>query len=265
MALGAQAAALLGDTCVAFERLHGGDLSEVVRIRLTSGRTVIAKAGTTARAEAGMLQAIRASGAPAPEVLAADDAILVLEDLGDDEGPGRAWTALGTAVVTLHATTGAGYGWHVDHRFGPVSIPNAGAELWPQFWAERRLLTGLEELPGDLARRIERFCGRLDDHLPRAPRPALLHGDLWAGNVMARAGTVVGLIDPAAYFGHAEVDLAMLCLFAQPGPGFWQSYGTTEPGLDDRRPIYQLWPALVHLRLFGAGYRGLVERLLDRV
>ena len=73
------------------------------------------------------------------------------------------------------------------------------------------------------------------------------------------------LIDPACYHGHAEVDLAMLSLFGTPGPMFRETYGPSEPGLEARRPVYQLWPALVHLRLFGSGYQGLVERLLDAV
>jgi len=80
---------------------------------------------------------------------------------------------------------------------------------------------------------------------------------------MAAGGRVAGLIDPACYWGHAEADLAMLTLFGRPGPAFWDAYGPTEPGLEARRPIYQMWPALVHLRLFGGTYRGLVERLLE--
>ena len=123
-------------------------------------------------------------------------------------------------------------------------------------------MAGIGEIPADLARRMERLCDRLGDLLPPAPRPALLHVDLWSGNVMAREGRVLGLIDPACYHGHAEVDLAMLRLFGSPGPDFWEAYGEAEPGLAERQPIYQLWPALVHLRLFGLGYRGLVERLL---
>ena len=95
-----------------------------------------------------------------------------------------------------------------------------------------------------------------------ARRAAVLHGDLWSGNVVACDGRLRGLIDPACYHGHAEVDLAMLCLFSRPDTTFWDAYGTLEPGIEDRRALYQLWPALVHLRLFGSGYRGLVERLL---
>jgi fructosamine-3-kinase len=74
---------------------------------------------------------------------------------------------------------------------------------------------------------------------------------------------VSGLIDPACYHGHTEVDLAMLGLFDQPDAAFYEAYGLLEPGHDERTAIYRLWPALVHMRLFGAGYRPMVERLLQ--
>jgi fructosamine-3-kinase len=121
----------------------------------------------------------------------------------------------------LHASTGETYGWHVDHGFGAVAIPNGPAYRWPEFWAERRLMAGIENLPPELARRLEALCRSLPDRLPATPRPALLHGDLWSGNVIARDGEVRGLIDPASYYGHTEVDLAMLDLFGRPEAAFW--------------------------------------------
>lgn len=259
----ARAAALLGAPLQCAERLHGGDLSTVVRLVTRDGRSAVAKPGGTARAEAEMLGAIAGRGVPAPRVLAVADDLLVMEDLGRDEGPGGAWGDLGRVLRRLHAEPGSDYGWRRDHAFGAVPIPNAPAGDWPTFWAERRLAPGLPHLPAPLARRVEALAGRLPDLLPRHPPAALLHGDLWVGNVMARGGAVTGLIDPACYHGHAEVDLAMLALFGRPGPVFDDGYGPPAPGYESRRPIYQLWPALVHLRLFGAGYLSLVERCLD--
>lgn len=260
--LAEQAADLLDDVAEDSTPLHGGDLSEIVRVRLASGRAVVAKSGGTARAEAAMLRAIADSGAPAPAVLALSDMLLVMSDLGRETGLSQAWHPLGEAVARLHAKTGTQYGWHEDHAFGSVGIPNAPLDDWPTFWAERRLLPSVPALSPGLARELEQLAGRLSERLPRAPRPALLHGDLWTGNVMAAEGAVTGLIDPACYYGDAEVDLAMLCLFGRPAPEFWDGYGPVEPGLEERRPIYTLWPALVHLRLFGGGYAGLVERLI---
>jgi fructosamine-3-kinase len=215
-----------------------------------------------------MLRAIAASGAPAPEVIAADDTVLVIARLASRGRVSGAWAALGQAVATLHAATGPGYGWPDDYGFGPVAIPGGRDDDlhrndWPSFWGERRLLPHLPHLPPPLGRRIERLAARLADRLPAHPRPALLHGDLWGGNVLTDGAAIAGLIDPACCYGHAEADFGMLTLFDMPDDRFWDAYGRPEPGFDARVTVYRLWPALVHLRLFGGRYRGMVERLLD--
>ncbi|GJE54456.1 fructosamine kinase family protein [Methylobacterium thuringiense] len=263
-ALAAHGAALLGGSLVRAEPIGGGDLSSVMRIVLADGREAVVKDGPDPPAEAAMLRAIRATGAPAPDVLAVDATALVLERLAvsDDRG---ADADLGRAVARLHAATGARYGWAQDFAFGRVAIENGWSAEWPAFWAERRLLCHVPHCDPALGRRIESLAASLSKRLPARPRPALLHGDLWGGNVLCDGARVSGLIDPACSYGHAEVDLALLTLFGRPGPAFRDAYGPAEPGFSERVPLYQLWPALVHLRLFGAGYRGMVEGLLDAV
>ncbi|MEV8466053.1 fructosamine kinase family protein [Fluviibacterium sp. DFM31] len=247
------------------ERLSGGDLCVVLRLHLGTGGSVVAKSGPAPRVEAKMLTAIRATGVPAPKVLAVSDRVLVLEDLPDDGVlNGSGWRALGAALRRLHGTTGTTYGWPEDYAFGALRIPNAPVADWPGFWAERRLLPKAAALPPPFARRLEALARELPNRLPRTPAPALLHGDLWSGNLLAQRGTFTGLVDPASYHGHGEVDLAMLHLFGTPGPEFAEAYGATEPGCATRRPIYQLWPAIVHVRLFGAGYHGMLDGLLTR-
>lgn len=258
-----KASVLIGATISASERLHGGSLSSVTRLFTPDGHSYVAKSGPSAQTEARMLKAIRTTGAPAPRIIAVTPDLLVLEDLGPDDGPQNAWSSLGHELRLLHQTEGSHFGWPEDHSFAAVDIPNAPTQSWPTFWAERRLLPSCPHIPTDLARKTETLASRLGDLLPDQPPPALLHGDMWAGNVMARAGRVTGLIDPSCYFGHSEVDLAMLSLFASPGQAFWQAYGDLSPGHSERRPIYQLWPALVHLRLFGAGYHSLVAQCLS--
>ncbi len=262
--LARSAAALLGETLDWARAIHGGDLSRVVRLRLASGREAVAKTGAAPRTEAEMLRALRAAGAPVPEVLGVSDEVLMMEALEESGGLGpEGWEALGAAMRALHDLPGENYGWPEDYAFGPVAIRNAPAATWPEFWAERRLLSETADLPAALSRRLETLARRLPELLPARPVAGLLHGDLWAGNVVAAGGRLSGLIDPACHRGHGEVDLAMLSLFGSPGSAFSAGYGALEAGAGKRRPIYQLWPAIVHLRLFGGGYRGLVERLLD--
>lgn len=256
-----RAADLLGATARDATALRGGMMAEIERVTLTDGSTIVAKSGATARDEAAMLRSLDAAGVPAPQVLSVRTDLLVMSDLGEDAGLDQAWGDLGAVVRRLHSARGDDYGWEVDYAFGPVDIPNASADDWPTFWSERRLLQLAYDLPADVARRVETVARDITGRLPDRPPASLLHGDLWTGNVIARDGRVVGLIDPACYYGHAEVDLAMLTLFATPGAAFWEAY-KAEPDIAARQPIYQLWPALVHLRLFGGSYRYLVERLL---
>ncbi|MEF2070393.1 fructosamine kinase family protein [Consotaella sp. CSK11QG-6] len=253
---------LLGGVLAHTETVHGGDLSDVVRIELADGRQAMVKGGPGPRIEAAMLTAIAATGAPAPAVLAVDDEAMVIELLPTRGSLSYAWKSLGRALATLHSAAGERYGWHENYAFGAVAIENAWAVDWPTFWGSRRLAVNLAHLPSALARRLERLVDDLASRLPARPVPALLHGDLWSGNVLVDGDRVTGLIDPACYYGHGEVDLAMLSLFGQPSSAFYDAYLPLEAGFAERRPIYQLWPALVHLRLFGVSYRGLVERLL---
>ncbi len=259
------AAGLLAEPLAEWRGVAGGDLSAVIRLRLISGRGAIAKTGPDPRAEAAMLDAIRAAGAPAPRVLAVSGRVLVLEELAGRGGlDGAGWHELGMALRRLHGAEGTGYGWPVDYAFGAVAIRNAPCGTWPDFWAEQRLLSEVDALPSGFARRLERLARDLANRLPARPAPALLHGDLWAGNVLAADGRLSGLIDPACYHGHGEVDLAMLHLFGSPDAGFAAGYGALAPGRAERRVIYQLWPAIVHVRLFGGGYAGMLDGLLSR-
>ena len=252
---------LLGAEVSRARPLHGGDLSEVQLLSLSDGREVAAKTGPLVAAEAAMLRAIRSAGASAPEVLGVAGDLLLMEALEETPSSTEGWQTLGRALRQLHSAEGPHYGWPEDYAFGPVAIPNTPLRAWPEFWASRRLLAAPDALPRDLRLRIEALCKRLPELLPAAPPAALLHGDLWTGNVLFSHAAAY-LIDPACYWGHGEVDLAMLHLFGTPPAAFHEAYGALEPGHEARWAIYQLWPALVHLRLFGAGYRGMVEARL---
>ncbi|MBY6066876.1 fructosamine kinase family protein [Leisingera aquaemixtae] len=253
---------MLGAEVLRARPLHGGDLSEVQLLELSDGRHVVAKTGPLVAAEAAMLRAIRDAGAPAPEVLGAAGNVLLMEALQETGASTAGWQMLGHALRQLHSAIGPHYGWAEDYAFGPVAIPNAPLENWADFWASRRLLADPDALPRDLRLRVEALCARLPELLPAAPPASLLHGDLWSGNVLF-SGPQAYLIDPACYWGHGEVDLAMLHLFGAPPAAFHDAYGALEPGHEGRLPIYQLWPALVHLRLFGASYRSMVEARLE--
>ena len=212
-ALAEAAAALLGGTLRTAKALRGGCLSQILLITLDDGQEAIVKGGGSSPVEAAMLRAIADSGAPAPQVFAAEGGILVMEAMRADGGLSNAWTSLGKALAKLHAAKGNACGWTDDYAFGTVTIENGWMKSWPVFWAERRLLSNCSHVASALGRRIEVLAADLPNRLPELAAPSLLHGDLWGGNILATGNEVTAFIDPACYYGHGEVDIAMLNLF----------------------------------------------------
>jgi fructosamine-3-kinase len=174
-----------------------------------------------------------------------------------------------SAVSGAHAAPGA----VAPLRIGELSLPNDPAPDWPTFYARRRLepLVALclerRTLSATGARAVERVCERIGDLAGPAEPPARLHGDLWGGNVLAGADGRARLIDPAAYGGHREVDLAMLRLFGAPSERVFAAYDEAAPLADGHRErveLWQLFPLLVHAALFGGSYGASVERAAVR-
>lgn len=183
---------------------------------------------------------------------------------------------LAEGVAELHASRSGGWGWERDGFIGTLPQCNQLAPDWPTFWWSRRLEPQLEQarargtIPGS-----DDEWGRLHHSLPallgpaEAEGPSLLHGDLWGGNILATASGDPGIVDPAVYLGHREVDLAMSELFGGFPSEFYEAYDALrplQPGYrETRRSIYQLYFLLVHVNLFGEGYVGRTAATLRSV
>ncbi len=258
-----QVSELTGVPEARLERLAGGDLSEVLLVPRADAPPLVAKGGANLAAEAAMLRALAGTGTRVPAVEGEYGSVLLIDHVPNDGvmSP-NAWADIGAAVAALHAHRGDAYGWPVDYALGTVSLDNREGRDWVRFWGEQRLIAVSSLLDRPWRVRVEALAQRLGGVIPPDPAPALLHGDLWSGNLLVADGRLAAFIDPACYYGHAEVDLAMICLFGAPPPEFWAAYGPREEGWEERLPVYQLFPALVHLRLFGATYAPMVDRLL---
>lgn len=280
-------AAALGEEVVALEPIPGGDLNEAFRATLAGGRRVFVKTARDAApgayaAEAAGLRWLGESGAlPVPEVLAVDERFLALEWV---DGGGRVdGAALGRGLALVHRAGAAGPGALPPGSdaaggliLGPLVLPNAPADSWPAFYANNRLLPlarmaaerGVLDAGG--VRAVEAVAERIDALAGPAEPAARLHGDLWSGNVHAGADGRPWLIDPAAYGGHREVDLAMLSLFGGPAdsdPAFFAAYDEVWPRGEDheeRVALWQLFPLLVHAVLFGGPYGASARRAAER-
>jgi len=176
---------------------------------------------------------------------------------------------LGRGLAALHGHGAEGFGHDADNLIGPLPQPNAREPDWPTFYAEHRILpfarAAREEgrLPSILARRLESLARRLPDLCGPAEPPARLHGDLWSGNAIVDADGAPVLVDPAVYGGHREIDLAMMRLFGGFATRVFDAYREAHPpapGEEERRALWQVYPLLVHVRLFGGGYLGRLER-----
>ena len=254
---------LLGVKNVRLSYFSSGDLSALQRVETDDGRSFIAKGGPAPDVEGRMLQKIAETGAPAPAVVASNKDVVIITEVEGRSGFSSAQADLGRCLARLHAATGPAYGFSDDYAFGKVAIVNEMNPSWVAFWRDNRLLNNQSFIAPAIGRRLEKLAGHLDDILPDTPQASLLHGDLWSGNVMSSGKRISAFIDPASYYGDGEVDLAMLNLFGQLDADFYASYTPLAPGYAERQAVYSLWPALVHLRLFGSGYASMVERFLS--
>lgn len=181
---------------------------------------------------------------------------------------------LGEGLAHLHRQTSprAAYGLENDNYMGSLPQQNTWASSWCTFFAEHRLmpqfkLARQQGLADDtLTKAFDHLIRRLPDMMPEE-KPSLVHGDLWHGNVIADTQGHPYLIDPATHYGHREADLAMTRLFGGFDVAFYEAYTAAfplAPGFADRVDLYNLYPLLVHVNLFGAGYLGAVKSILSR-
>lgn len=197
---------------------------------------------------------------------------LVLEWIDFGQANGAMHARFGTELAQLHRTTAEQHGWPRANFIGATPQMNEPMTSWPQFYRHRRLLPqlALARARGfdELANRGNGLARRLDALLGHEPRPALLHGDLWGGNwAVDQTGRPV-VFDPAVYYGDRETDLAMTRLFGGFDPEFYAAYQRAWPlptGWQQRLPAYQLYHVLNHLNLFGGGYLGQTNALLDQL
>jgi fructosamine-3-kinase len=267
-------------------RSGGGYINEGWHMTLADGTDAFVKtrAGATPGEYAAEAAGLAWLGEPGalrlPRVLEVGDDYLALEWIEPGRLDGAGAEELGRGLATVH---GAGAPHFGDPRaggdagepssFGSLRLPNDPYHDWPSFYAEQRLRP-LQRLAADGGwlsgaggRALDRVCERIAELSgPREP-PARLHGDLWSGNVHADGEGRPWLIDPAAYGGHREVDLAMLRLFGAPSESVFSAYAEVTPlaeGWQERVELWQLAPMLVHGVLFGESYCEAAERIALR-
>ena len=260
--------------------LSGGCIGQVYKAQLQDGTTIVVKAddGPSPKLdiEGRMLQYLAEhSELPVPDVFLLQPNLLIMAYLpGDSHFSAQAQTHAAELLAACHQISAPTFGLEWDTLIGGLHQPNTPMASWLDFFREQRLLYMAGEgvrtghLPASVLSRLDSFCGQLDRWLQEPERPSLIHGDVWTTNVLAQGNRITAFIDPAIYYADPEIELAFTTLFGTFSEPFFKRYEEIRPlapgFFDTRRDIYNLYPLLVHVRLFGGSYVGSVDRTLRR-
>lgn len=284
-ALEAVLTSALGIQIKSVQTVGGGDINQAAQITTNADQLFLKWHARSPdgmfTAEARGLELLRQAGTlRVPEVVAYQEhseeapAYMVLEWLERGRPEAGTYDELGRGLAQLHQVEASAHGLDHDNFIGRLPQYNQQETSWTHFYAEHRIRPQMEiaRRSGKLTSAREKLIERLLDKLPNLlpadnPPASLLHGDLWSGNVMTLAGGQPAIIDPAVYYGHREVEIAFTELFGGFRPQFYEAYNAIhrlDKGYEERRSLYQLYPLMVHMNLFGGGYTGSVDSILRR-
>lgn len=271
---------LLNSKIEYLQSVSGGDISSAYLIK-TSSHKYFLKINSNANAsdmflseEKALTTIAKTNTIATPKILAcstfSNDSFLLMEHMDAKSPNSKELELFGNQLAQLHHITSEEFGFEENNFIGSLHQSNKKHNNWNDFYVEERLITQLilaksngllkdSEIPKK--EKLKDVCFPFFKNV----KPSLLHGDLWSGNYLISDSGIPYLIDPALYYGHSEIDIAMSKLFGGFGPSFYDSYHGIFPKdeyTEDRIQLYQLYYLLVHLNLFGASYYSSVKQIL---
>jgi fructosamine-3-kinase len=271
----------LGERLQSARPMGGGCIGEVYKVELEDGTPLVAKVDGSGEShlerEAYMLRYLREeSDLPVPEVYHGSGNLLLMEFVeGSSRFSDGAERHAAELLAELHGIRTDAYGHERNTLIGSLDQPNPWNGSWTEFFRDQRLLYMARvahdagRLPAEEVHRLEQLSGRLDEIIEEPNPPALIHGDVWSANVLARGDRISAFLDPALYYADPEIELSFISLFDSFGAAFFERYeeirGIDERFYETRRGLYSLYPLLVHVYFFGGGYLDSVRRTLGRL
>ena len=265
-----------------FTAVGGGSINDTYRIRFGE-RNAFCKMNSAirfpqlfAKEKAGLKLIAKQKLIKTPEIIdcfeEAGTQVLMLEWVQAGERTEAFWKRFGEGLAALHRVSAEAFGLLENNYMGSVPQSNVRHKTWTAFFLAERLQPMIQRclLNGQLNKTHLRQFENLEKRLSQIfedENPSLLHGDLWSGNFMCDQNSEPVLIDPAVYFGHRSIDLAMTTLFGGFQSPFYESYRHHFPfpdNYEEQWAVCNLYPLLIHLYLFGTSYLPQIENTLQR-
>ena len=260
--------------------IGGGCINEAYSLKTNTGKYFVKFNSATAfpgmfeKEAAGLRILADTNTIPVPDVICANiagkHAYLLLQFIETGKQKNDFWRDFGTLLADLHQNTSDTFGLEQDNFIGSLIQENKQQTDFISFFISQRLEPQLKiarnqgALNQSDTRYFDSLFNKLNNIVP-IEKPALLHGDLWSGNFMVNSSGAPCIFDPAVYYGHREADIAMTQLFGGFPDEFYQSYNEACPLEKDwkkRTDIFNLYPLLVHVNLFGGSYAAQVLRII---
>jgi protein-ribulosamine 3-kinase len=264
-----------------FQFLYCGNFNLAARVQTSSGKYFIkwnkGDHEGMFESEAKSMELIRATNTVnVPKVYSygkkADGAYLMLDYVAEAAKQADYWTQFGRQIALLHQNSAAQFGLHFNNYIGALRQINDFTVDGPQFYLEKRLNVQLEKAYRDkvidykLYVDLQNVFSKVTSLFPNE-KPSLLHGDLWSGNIMVGSDGYAAVVDPSAYYGLREAEIAFTTLFGGFKASFYQAYNEVnpiQPNFKDRIDLYNLYPLLAHLNQFGGGYLDAIKKIVKK-